>query len=723
MSFKTSAFLVYLAAALFVVVFVMTASAQAPTPTDDGAQGGEVPKDDEAPDDVVPTATATTRPTSTPWTPPCHPYPHCQHYPTSTPTEVPTATDVPTATPTEVVVRPTATEVEVEPTATEVEVRPTATDDDYDDPEPTATETLPWPPTPSIAAATTRSRTSVRITWSYHRGFSTYSVKYRPTGLTSGGRVVKDDEAPGDTVEGRTISGLLPCTSYQFNLRGRGDGVRYRSVWSGWSGTAYATTDCDPTPTPTEITPDPTATSITPDPTATTEHGVPTPTEEGDPRPPPTETETGGQPPVDPPPVVSTIQPPALTIAVRDSVISVSWSKQTGATDYEVRYSEAGRNAWTERPSSADDSQGQVHMREVSRDTDYEVQIRVASAGENDGATWGNWSLSYFTKTGPPDPPPALSLVYRTDSAIKVSWTRVNGAAHSDIRARPVRWYYRQESEDGPASEDTDVVKNLRPNTEHTVSVRLKGDGVRYTKQWGRWSSDLTVTTLQPYARPVQLTPTDGSGCGWPRARVASDHEILRFPDGSRHTARVEILRRFYSGGNWCLEGMIENKSRPGAETATWGGDFHQGELEVEDLDTSAFGRAVKQYNVDVIAGFFRWPRAGETDAVPVTLPYTCPGPCKGGKIHTSGLRLSPRLFKHHTLQLDGTHEFTAGGTTRETTTSATWESESNVEQDPFNVDNQGVLLLEYLGRVLAEIDDDLTDEQEQEIRTAFDEE
>ena len=174
-----------------------------------------VPPTTVPPTTVPPTATHTHTPTPTPT-------------PTDTPTPTPTHTHTPTPTPTHThTPTPTATHTHTPtPTATHTHT-PTPTDTPTPRPTPTP---LPLAPAPTIQTIQGSNVDAIELTWAVRAGVTLYQVRYRVHKSGDNWRV--DSASITNPRSGNSVihevDNIWDCReTYQFEVRGRGDGITY----------------------------------------------------------------------------------------------------------------------------------------------------------------------------------------------------------------------------------------------------------------------------------------------------------------------------------------------------------------------------------------------------------------------------------------------------------------------------------------------------------------
>ena len=113
----------------------------------------------------------------------------------------------------------------------------------------TGTITLPDPPAPTGLTATASGTSSVDLSWSSANGIDRYWVQRESSRI--GPWTTVDTFITGDSY---TVRSLAANTTYWFQVRAYGDGMRYAADWSNWSSPDSATTD-PPIPAPAKMRP------------------------------------------------------------------------------------------------------------------------------------------------------------------------------------------------------------------------------------------------------------------------------------------------------------------------------------------------------------------------------------------------------------------------------------------------------------------------------------
>ena len=466
--------------------------------------------------------------------------------------------------------------------------------------------------------------------------------------------------------------------------------------------------DCSPTPTattrPTAVPP--TATAVPPTATAVplTATAIP-----------PTPTPI---PPIPTPTPIAPvgISPPTLSASVSYSSVTLSWDLVTGSTDYEIEYRQ-GEGAWI--TSTVSPRAGQSHINVIAGN-DYDFRIRTASAGQNASATWGYWSGPYSVFTGQA-PQPVLSTVRIWDRLVIVSWPEIEGTVGSSAVARPVSSSSSnsRESDITGTSIDTYRLENLQPETEYDIMAKVRSDGSKYVLGWSVWSNPLRVTTLAPYLNAIVKKPDGASPCGdtYPLRR-ASSLDTRYFGDNTYHTIRSGIWVGSHLGPAplgelppilaYCVEGRVFNDSRPGAEESYWRGDMYTGELAILELEVNAasFAAAISARSLSPLARFFQ--RTTPDRRVPAEYPtqYRCPDRCKGGEARTEIAYVIPKLLKHETFHIYGSHSIQSGEDSWEHPTMAEFQVDPKIYNSFFNL--LGGVLGELIGDILEDVADEI---------------
>ena len=478
------------------------------------------------------------------------------------------------------------------------------------------------------------------------------------------------------------------------------------------------------TPRPATSTPVPTATprpaTSTPVPTATPRPATATPLPTATPAPTSTPRPPATPRPTATPTIVVSIRPPSLRAAVDTRRVSLEWDLVTGATDYEIHYRK-GNGGWTRRSVATQSNHGQAHISRqiLTSDRDYEFQIRAASTGRNASATWGAWSGSYDLFTGPP-PKPVLSALRIWDKSVIVSWPEIEGAAHSIAVASPVSTSRRREANIVGTFIDTHNIQGLRAETTYAITVKIRSDGTFYEYGWSAWSDPLSVTTLGPYAIAVDIKPRIPVECLFsvPMKRESST-ETRHFSDGTSHKALSGIwVRTIFEYSNqhyptisgYCVSGGIQNVSKPGTEESSWSGKMYEGELAIISVNVTRFAEAIRARSLSPLVEFFQQVLPDRSGPADYTAQHSCSNRCKGGIVYTETTYVTPRLLKHQTFHLYGSHDFESGDDSWEPSTTTMFQVDTRIYNSLFGL--LGGVLVELAGDIL----DDVADAIEQAV-------
>ena len=180
--------------------------------------------------------------------------------------------------------------------------------------------------------------------------------------------------------------------------------------------------------------------------------------------------------------------------------------------------------------------------------------------------------------------------------------------------------------------------------------------------------------------------------------------------DGSVHKAKAVLRVTHGPEGSYCVEGILESLSTPGASVSSWSGDLHEGELKIFNIDVTGIGAAIKERALSRFIQFMQMNKPARTDTPLETSTYTCTNPCQGGKIHNTRQIASARLYQHITYHLYGEHSFTSGG--------ASWspETEAHVTVPIASFSSTSDLWAIFT----SELGNDIAEEKMDEIEEAY---
>ncbi len=332
---------------------------------------------------------------------------------------------------------------------------------------------LETPPAPERFTVTANDDTSFNVRWNSVTGTTDYLLEY----LTPGGPrcpSCPDWMEIGTYPSGvtRTIYDFSPGTEYDFRVRAHGDGITYRSAW-GYAATRSSTTHIYPPPAPTGFT----ATS-------------------------------GG------------------------NSIELSWDYRDGVSNYRIEQRLSTSSSWTVVTSTATGTS--YNVSNLSLNTEYEFSVRAYGDGTTYEAEWSPYSYDSAT-TGGMETPPAptgFTATAVSDTEVDLGWNYVSGISSYGIEQRlnsSSSWTTLTSTLTGASYR----VSNLTADTEYQFRVRAYGDGTTYAAEWGSYSNNEYITTLQSTPTPEPSPapkPTPGEPpSGFPRPRDCSNRVVVPY--------------------------------------------------------------------------------------------------------------------------------------------------------------------------------------------------
>ena len=318
----------------------------------------------------------------------------------------------------------------------------------YGDPSSTVSETTDacLAPAPTGFKVTSDTQTSVNLSWTAVTDAGAYKVEYRKG--TSGSWLHATYVFSGASAR----VGSLDCnTSYQFQVRTRGDGSPYSYTYGDPSSSVTEATDlCSPDA-------------------------------------------PGGLKATD----------------KSDTTVTLSWDAVTDAAAYKVEYRESGEAIWLHATYVFSGTSTTVGS--LSSSTTYEFRVRSRGDGDPFSLLYGEPSSTVSQTTEAPtiSAPTGLKVTSDTDTSVTLSWTAVSEAGAYKVeyrRSDTSDWLHANYVYTGTSN----TVDKLDCNTEYQFRVRARGDGSPYSLTYSVPSSHVTETTdgCPPAPAPTGLAVT-----------------------------------------------------------------------------------------------------------------------------------------------------------------------------------------------------------------------
>ena len=207
-----------------------------------------------------------------------------------------------------------------------------------------------------------------------------------------------------------------------------------------------------------------------------------------------------------------------------DEQLSVSWTTQSKATNYEIEYrtsASAPSGSWTKVTSATSPKE----IEGLTYNTEYQVRVRAKN-----GSTTGDWSnVKTHTTSLTLTKVAGVSInTGNADEELSLSWTTQSKATNYDI------WHCA-----GACAQDSDwtkttsstspkVISGLTHNTEYKVKVRAKTVSLT-----GDWSDVKTRTTSLTLTKVAGVSVSTGStdeqlSVSWTTQSKATNYDIWR---------------------------------------------------------------------------------------------------------------------------------------------------------------------------------------------------
>ena len=290
--------------------------------------------------------------------------------------------------------------------------------------------------TPTGLKSTASTETSVSLSWKAVANAAAYKVEYRRIGSSSWrhARYVYSG-TPYDAPS------LLCNTTYQFQVRARGNGKTYSTKYSDPSTSLSKKTGLCIVSTPTSL----------------------------------------------------------KSTASTETSVSLSWKAVANAAAYKVEYRKSGSTSWLHADYVY--SGASYTAPSLLCNTTYQFQVRARGNGKTYSTKYSDPSTSVSKKPGPciPSAPTGVSSTASGPTSVKVSWSPVSGIAKYRVERRTGTsgsWSTVSSSATGPSY----TVSGFVPGTSYYFRVSAYGDGKAYAAKWSAVSAVASTTT---HSRPA----------------------------------------------------------------------------------------------------------------------------------------------------------------------------------------------------------------------------
>ena len=287
---------------------------------------------------------------------------------------------------------------------------------------------------PTSLKSTASTETSVSLSWKAVANSAAYKVEYRRSGSSSWrhARYVYSGtsyDAPS----------LLCNTTYQFQVRARGNGKTYSFKYSDPSTSASKKTALCILPAPTSL----------------------------------------------------------KSTASTETSVSLSWKAVANSAAYKVEYRRSGSTSWLHADYVYSDSSYTVPS--LLCNTRYQFQVRARGNGKTYSTKYSDPSTSASKEAAlcTPSVPAGVSATASGPTSVKVSWSPVSGIAKYRVERRTGTsgsWSTVSSSATGPSY----TVSGFVPGTSYYFRVSAYGDGKAYAAKWSGTSAATSTKTPLP---------------------------------------------------------------------------------------------------------------------------------------------------------------------------------------------------------------------------------
>ena len=295
-------------------------------------------------------------------------------------------------------------------------------------------------PAPTGLRVTSYTDYSVSLDWNGVTHAAGYKVEYRRSGSFTW---LHAGYALSNT--SYTVDRLDAGTSYDFQVRARGDGSPYSTTYGFASSDVSQTTEYPVIPPPTGL---------------------------------------------------------GATSYVEDRV-SLEWDESTHAAGYKVEYKESSSSTWLHAGYALSNTSYTVVR--LTCNVSYDFQVRAWGDGNPYSTTYS--AASSDVSETPPcliPHPTGLMVTSYTDYSVSLDWNGVTHAAGYKVEYKESSsaiWLHAGY----PQTNTFYTVDRLGYNTSYDFRVRARGDGRAYSTNYSAASSDVSQTTSEP---PVAPAPT-----------------------------------------------------------------------------------------------------------------------------------------------------------------------------------------------------------------------
>ena len=295
-----------------------------------------------------------------------------------------------------------------------------------------------------VLTVSSKTDTTISVSWNAVDHADRYSVSYKPTGETTW------TNKNAGTNTGYTISDLTPDTKYDIRVKAIGDGVNYKSVYSA------------------------------------TVQGKTNPAQPSG--------------PVD-------LEKPVVTVSDKtDTTITVAWNAVDHADRYSLSYKPTGETTWMNKNVGTNTSytisgltpntQYDIRVKAVGDGVNYKSVYSATVKAK-----------TIATPVGPvPLAKPVVSVTGQTGTTITVAWNDVENAERYSLSyklASDSAW-----TNVNVWSDTSYTITGLAKNSEYDVRVKAVGDGENFKSAYSDVVHAQTNDSITPLASPAPYSAT-----------------------------------------------------------------------------------------------------------------------------------------------------------------------------------------------------------------------